>query len=159
MGKSRIVIVLISILTAAVLLLPFPQLISWSLTGVIFPVDGQGEAEACTVTLEGTCFRYLLREDEYSGQFAISTLVYTHDNTDLRTCGENDRVNFLPYLTKQGYRNAGYFVTPDGFHTLYARVEGMDGREYHIVAPADDVAEAEAYIQQMEASREFPLPS
>ena len=159
-GKVRTILFMLAILlAAAALLLPFPQRIRHTLDGVIISAEGSGEAEACTVTLDGVCYRYLLRDDEYVGQFAISALPYTVNNDDLRACGESNTINFLAYLTDGGYRNAGYFLTPDGFASLYGRIHGTDGLEYHLVAPAADEDAAQEYIRSLEAQREFPLPS
>ena len=151
--------VLAALLAAAALILPFPQRIKHTLNGVIAPAEGSGEAEACTVILDGVCYRYLLRDDEYVGRFAISALPYTVGNYDLHACGESGRINFLSYLTDDGYRNAGYYLTPDGFASLYARIEGTDSLEYHLAAPAADEAGLQDYIRRIESHREFPLPS
>lgn len=159
---------LLSILLAAAVLvlllcfLPFPQKVSKTFQGVSIPYGMEDEQTPCTVSLEGTWKRYLFKEDEYSGVFAISTDARTSaDAAELTqvVMGEG-RPSMMVYYTNPGYFVPGYFITNKALDWLYLRVKDEQGNVHEIFLPADAQTDLSSLRENALHRLDFPcLPS
>lgn len=155
------------LLTVAVLVLvlcffPFPQKVSKTFQGVSIPYGIEDEQTPCTVSLEGTCKRYLFKEDEYSGVFAISTDARTSAGAAELTqvvMGEG-RPSMMFYYTNPGYFVPGYFITNKTLDWLYLRVKDEQGNVHEIFLPSDAQTDLSALREKALHQLDFPcLPS
>lgn len=142
--------------------LPFPQKVSRTFQGVSIPYGAEDDQTPCTVSLEGTWKRYLFKEDEYSGVFALSTDDRTSAGAAELTqavMGES-RPSMMVYYTNPGYFVPGYFITNSTLDWLYLRVKDEQGNVHEIFLPADDQTDLSSLREKALAQLEFPcLPS
>ena len=125
---------MVILLAAAILFLPFPVKIQRQLTGVAFSGEPGEEMEPCEIAIEGTKYRYLLKPDVFDGTFALSV--------DPRTTERG----------APGIAHVGYFLSDSDLNWVYVRTRDAQGNIRDIAAPAQGREEALA-VREKAASR------
>lgn len=140
MAKRKIWIFIAVVAVALILLCPFPQQVMKEYTGLAYPKAG-GEGVPCTVKVDGTCYRYLVRMDNFWGDIQISTDEKVLLKDEFRALMDYSIILFSADLSNG---NPGYLITPDNFKTLYLQVKDAEEVKWEVMAPADsDTAAAE----------------
>lgn len=147
-------------------LIPFPQKISTTLYGVQGIVGDVASAASCTIEINGTCYRYLLKPDTYIGRFAISTIPDTMgENVQLQSSYIGS-LSALTYHTEDGYKSLGIFFASDSFDQLLIQInESQNGGEIFttgqtfVSAPASSYQDAKAIVAELAKKNEAILPT
>lgn len=79
---------LLLLLTAAVCLLPLPRRINATHGGVIWRSGALDDTQPTTVTITGTCWDYLFRQDEFAGSIRVEALPQTHGGLSVVNMGD-----------------------------------------------------------------------
>ena len=160
--KLMPILLAIAILMLLLCFLPFPQKISKTFQGISIPYGAEDDPTPCTVSLEGIWKRYLFKEDEYSGVFAISTDARTSAGAAELTqvvMGEG-RPSMMFYFTNPGYFVPGYFITNKTLDWIYLRIKDEQGNVHEIFLPADDQTDLPSLREKALHHLDFPcLPS
>ena len=85
---------------------------------------------SCTIEIDGTFYRYLLKPDTYFGRLAISTIPDTMgENAQLQSSNIGS-LSALTYHTEDGYKSLGVFLTSNSFDQLLIHInESQSGGE------------------------------
>lgn len=139
MAKRKIWIFIAVVAVALILLCPFPQQVMKEYTGLAYPKAG-GEGVPCTVKVDGTCYRYLVRMDNFWGDIQISTDEKVLLKDEFRALMDYSIILFSADLSNG---NPGYLITPNNFKTVYFQVKDAEEAKWEVMAPAASDAEAE----------------
>lgn len=106
--------VMLVLICAAVMLLPLPRSISVTHEGMLWRCGDPEEAQLTPVTVTGTYWDYLFREDKFQGSIRVEACPETHGNLSVTEMGGGQYG--IWYETEESRLNA--------FGTMFVRKDG-----------------------------------